>query len=84
MERVALIITLTLSTGAAYGRETLDVGALISQQAGASFDYSGFLPTLALALETIDNDSSLWFRFEVTINNSMVLSQLVGIVAIIM
>jgi len=71
---VAFIFTLVLYTGAVYGRETLHLGALISQQAGASFDYSGFLPTLALALETIDNDSSLRYRFEVTINNSMVLS----------
>jgi len=67
-----LIIIVTLSTGAAYGRETLHLGALISQQAGASFDYSGFLPTLALALETINNDSSLRYKFNVTINNSMV------------
>jgi len=70
--KLALIITLALCTGAAYGRETLYIGALISQQAGARFDYSGLLPALTLALETIDNDSSLRYRFEVAINNSLV------------
>ena len=69
MARAALIFTLC---GVAYGRETLHIGALISQQPGEGFDYSGFLPALTLALETINGDSSLRYRFDVTINNSMV------------
>ena len=73
MARIAvLIITLILSTGAAHGRETLQLGVLISQQPGERLDYSGFLPALSLANETINNDSSLWYKLEVTINNSMV------------
>jgi len=67
-----LIVTLALHTGAVNGRETLYLGALISQQLGAGFDYSGFLPALELALETIDKNSSLQYRFNVTINNSLV------------
>ena len=66
------IITLTLFTGAAYGRETLQLGALISQQPREGFDYSGFLPALSLALETVNNDSSLRYKLDVTINNSLV------------
>jgi len=73
MARAALIITLTLYTGAVYGRETLHLGALISQQLGTGFDYSGFLPALELALETIEKNSSLKYRFNVTINNSLVI-----------
>jgi len=79
MTRAAvLLITLELCTGVAYARrETLQLGALISQQLGAGFDYSGFLPALSLALETIDNDSSLRYGFNVTINNSLVNNVLV-------
>ncbi|XP_065899536.1 gamma-aminobutyric acid type B receptor subunit 2-like [Dysidea avara] len=67
----ALIITLALYTGEAYGRETLHIGVLISQQLGAGFDYSGFLPALSLALDTVNNDSSLRYRLSVTVNNSL-------------
>ena len=74
MAFMAAAVLIIILAGTTYGRETLHLGAIISQQAGASFDYSGFLPTLALALETIDNDSSLAYKFEVTINNSMVLN----------
>ena len=68
----ALIITLALYTGEAYGRETLHIGVLISQQLGAGFDYSGFLPALSLALDTVNKDSSLRYRLSVTVNNSLV------------
>ncbi|XP_065899532.1 gamma-aminobutyric acid type B receptor subunit 2-like [Dysidea avara] len=56
----------------AYGKETLRLGALVSSgQAGTRFDYTGLLPALELALETINNDSSLQYTFNVTTNNSM-------------
>ena len=54
-------LTLTaLCSGAPYdNRTTLQLGALISQQPREGFDYSGFRPALSLALETVNNDSSL-------------------------
>ncbi|XP_065899528.1 gamma-aminobutyric acid type B receptor subunit 2-like isoform X2 [Dysidea avara] len=56
----------------AYGKETLRLGALVSsRQAGTRFDHTGFLLPLELALETINNDSTLQYTFEVTISNSM-------------
>ena len=71
-----IISTLTLTTlcsGAPYdNRTTLQLGALISQQPREGFDYSGFRPALSLALETVNNDSSLRYKFNVTINNSLV------------
>ena len=58
----------------AYGKETLRLGALVSsRQAGTRFDQTGFLLPLELALETINNDSTLQYTFEVTISNSMVI-----------
>ena len=68
----ALIIALALYSGAAYGRETLHIGVLISQQLGSGFDYSGLLPALSLALDTVNKDSSLRYRFNITVSNSLV------------
>ncbi|XP_065899539.1 gamma-aminobutyric acid type B receptor subunit 2-like isoform X2 [Dysidea avara] len=67
----ALIIALALYSGAAYGRETLHIGVLISQQLGSGFDYSGLLPALSLALDTVNKDSSLRYRFNITVSNSL-------------
>ena len=53
------------------GKETLRFGALISQHGLGSF-YTGFIPAMDLALETIENDTTLPFRFEYTLNDSMV------------
>jgi len=73
MIKAILVIVVVLTTEAVDGKETLRLGALISSgQAGTRFDYTGFLPALELALETINNDSSLQYTFEVTTNNSMV------------
>jgi len=62
------IITLVLFIGLSNGRDTLHLGVLVSQE--GETDLSGFLPALDLALETIDNDTSLRYRFDVTINDS--------------
>jgi len=73
MAKVALFVALVSYTEVVYGKETLRLGALVSsRQAGTRFDYTGFLPALKLALETINNDSSLQYKFEVSVNNSMV------------
>ena len=50
--------------------ETLHLGVLISQE-GES-DFTGFIPALNLALETIENDTTLPFNFEITLSDSMV------------
>jgi len=73
MAFIVLVIVLVLLTKAANGKETLRLGALVSSgQTGTRFDYTGFLPALKLALETINNDSSLQYFFEITTNNSKV------------
>ena len=64
------VIIIILVIGLSHGRDTLHLGVLVSQD--GVIDLSGFLPALQLALETIDNDTSLRYRFEVTINDSMV------------
>ena len=51
-------------------KETLRLGALISQR--GSFDFSGFIPAMNIALETIENDTTIPFKFDVVINDSMV------------
>ena len=73
MARVNTLIIITLVIGLSHGRDTLHLGVLVSQD--GVVDLSGFLPALHLALETIDNDTSLRYRFNVTINDSMVCGQ---------
>ena len=68
--KTLIIITLVLLIALSHGRDTLHLGVLVSQDGG--MDLSGFLPALHLALETIENDTSLRYRFDVTINDSMV------------
>ncbi|XP_065899524.1 gamma-aminobutyric acid type B receptor subunit 2-like [Dysidea avara] len=63
------IITLVLLIDLSYGKDTLHLGVLVSQD--GETDLSGFLPALDLALKTIDNDTSLRYRFNVTVNDSM-------------
>lgn len=51
-------------------KETLRLGVLISQE--GEFDFTGFIPAMNLALETINNDATLPFNLEVTLNDTMV------------
>ena len=51
-------------------KETLHLGVLISQE--GEFDFTGFIPALNLALETIENDTTLPFNFRISLNDSMV------------
>ena len=53
-------------------RETLRLGVLISQE--GEFDFTGFIPAMRLALETIENDTTLPFTFDIVLNDSMVRS----------
>ena len=51
-------------------QETLRLGVLVSQE--ADFDFSGLIPAMELALETVENDTTLPFNFSITLNDSMV------------
>ena len=51
-------------------KETLRLGVLVSQE--ADFDFSGLIPAMDLALETVENDTTLPFKFSITLNDSMV------------
>lgn len=53
------------------GKEfTLQLGALVSQE--GDVDNRGFLSAMSLALETIKNDTTLPFNFNVKLNDSRV------------
>ena len=49
---------------------TLHLGVLISQE--GELNLSGYIPSMNLALESIKNDTTLPFHFNVTLNDSMV------------
>ena len=69
---VIIIISLVSSCAAQSGtfeKETLRLGILFSQKV---FDFSGFIPAIEMALETIEADETLPFRFTYTHNDSMV------------
>lgn len=51
-------------------KELLHLGVMISQE--GPFGLRGFLPAMELALETIEDDETLPFAFEITLNDSMV------------
>ena len=68
--QVVILLVITISSATTHEKETLRLGVLVSQD--GSFDNSGFLPAMDLALETIENDSSLQYRFEVRVDDSMV------------
>ena len=57
----------------ARAKETLRLGALISQK-GDSLDFTGSLVAFDLALQTVNDDPSLRYAFQVTLNDSMVSS----------
>lgn len=51
-------------------RETLRLGVLLSQE--GIFDFSGLIPAIEIAIETIEADETLPFTFTYTYNDSMV------------
>ena len=68
---VIVISLLSLSATAKDERETLRLGILFSQEV---FDFSGSIPAIEMALETIEADETLPFIFTYTYNDSMVSS----------
>ena len=67
---VSVVFFYTVTNAEVNAKETLRLGALISQD--GEFDFTGFIPAMNLALETIENDTTLPFRFSITLNDSMV------------
>ena len=51
-------------------KDTLHLGVMVSQE--GDINYSGYLPAMDIALETINNDPTLPFYFNVTLNDPMV------------
>ena len=58
-------------------KETLRLGMLFSQK--GVFDFSGLIPAIDIALETIEADETLPFTFTYTHNDSMVSARLLAI-----
>lgn len=52
-------------------KETLHLGVLISQEGGT--DLSGYIPAMNIALETIENDTTIPFKFYARVNDSQVI-----------
>ena len=74
---MTVIITINFLTfivliGRANTKETLRLGMLFSQE--ESSDFSGLIPAIEIALETIEDDETLPFEFEYVYDNSMVSS----------
>jgi len=69
MINVILIFMFVCFTNAR-AKETLRLGALISQR--GDLDFTGSLVAFDLALQKVNNHPSLQYKFQVTLNDSMV------------
>ena len=67
----SVVVLLSLIRASAE-KDTLRLGVLIPVE--GIFDYSAFIPTMELALETVANDTTLPFNFSTIRNDSMVSS----------
>ena len=56
--------------GGINAKETLHLGVLISQEGGT--DLTGFIPAMNIALDTVENDTTLPFKFFARISDSQV------------
>ena len=65
---IVLLLTVVNSTT----KDTLRVGVLISIE--GDLNLSGYIPSMNLALESIENDTTLPFKFHATLNDSRVCS----------
>ena len=65
------VIEFLLLISASVARDTLHLGVMIPVE--GVLDFSAFIPTMDLALETIENDTTLPFTFAITFNDSMVI-----------
>ena len=69
-----IAINLQYINGNETSKEILHLGVLISQEGGT--DLSGYIPAMNIALETIENDTTLPFIFRSRINDSKVYEEL--------
>ena len=67
---VIIAIGLLVSLRGTNAKETLRLGMLFSQK--GVFDFSGLIPAIDIAIETIEADETLPFTFTYTHNDSMV------------
>ena len=73
--RAAIIIIVGLILiRANSAKDTLHIGVLVSVE--GDLNLSGYIPAMNIALERINNDSTLPFDFNVTLNDSMVRARL--------
>ena len=65
---IASCVVLTCMVDAT--KDTYRLGVLIPIE--GNLDLSAYIPTMELALETVENDTTLPFNFTYTLNDSMV------------
>ena len=75
MKKITIIASVIIISYLSFSRtsdakETLRLGMLFSQE--GVFDFSGLIPAIDIALETIEADETLPFTFTYTHNDSMV------------
>ena len=68
--KIIIAVVLFLDLIPVNAKTTLQLGVMISQEGG--IDLSGYIPAMNLALETIKNDTTLPFNFNIRLNDSMV------------
>ena len=81
MRIVTVFVISLLSLSRTNAKETLHLGMLFSQR--GVFDFSGLIPAIEIALETIDDEETLPFNFTYTHSDSMVSYDLIVHVVII-
>ena len=75
MTLIVRAYTITIMIVSVLGRvnltkDTLHLGVMVSQE--GDLNLSGYIPAMDMALETINNDTTLPFNFNVALNDSMV------------
>lgn len=76
--RVIVVILLSIGVNA---EQTLRLGVLVSQE--GDFDFTGLIPAMNLALDTINSDTTLPFNFYITLNDSKVSECCLGAVKLL-
>ena len=70
---ISVVLLLLLARVNSIEKMILHLGVLVSQEGDVNL--SGYIPAMNIALETINNDTTLPFEFHVYINDSMVSRQ---------
>ena len=67
---ISVVLLLLLARVNSTEKMILHLGVLVSQEGDVNL--SGYIPAMNIALETINNDTTLPFEFRVAVNDSMV------------